>query len=141
MLGKKPRTRSAPGPLAAPTTSSPLCPLSRRRAGFGASHSDEMPLVFQQFGLPGRPQENASDRAMSEIITAYWTNFAKNGDPNGAGLPDWPAYSNASPHAMHFIADTAHAGPVVHEEGLKELDAYFEWRRTEESPASGVQEK
>jgi para-nitrobenzyl esterase len=100
-----------------------------------------MPLVFQQFGLPGRPQENASDRAMSEIITQYWTNFAKTGDPNGPGLPDWPAYSNARPQAMHFLADTAHTGPVVHEEGLRGLDAYFEWRRTQESPAGGVQEK
>jgi len=119
----------------------PEYPANSPRAGFGAAHSDAMPLVFQQFGLPGRPQENASDRAMSEIITAYWTNFAKTGDPNGTGLPDWPAYSNARPQAMHFLADTAHAGPVVHEEGLRGLDAYFEWRRAEESPAGGVPEK
>jgi len=119
----------------------PEYPADSPKAGFGAAHSDEMPLVFQQFGLPGRPQENASDRAMSEIIVNYWTNFAKSGDPNGPGLPDWPAYSNARPQAMHFLADTAHAGPVVDEEGLKELDAYFEWRRAEESPASGVQER
>ncbi len=119
----------------------PEYPADSPKAGFGSAHSDEMPLVFQQFGLPGRPQENASDRAMSEIITQYWTNFAKTGDPNGPGLPDWPAYSNARPQAMHFLAETAHAGPVVHEEGLRGLDAYFEWRRTQESPAGGVQEK
>ncbi len=40
-----------------------------------------------------------------------------------------------------FLADTAHAGPVVHEEGLRELDAYFEWRRTEESPSNDIPEK
>jgi para-nitrobenzyl esterase len=108
----------------------PEYPAGSPKAGFGAAHSDEMPLVFQQFGLPGRPTANASDQAMSEIITIYWTNFAKSGDPNGAGLPIWPAYSNAKPQAMHFLADTAQAGPVINKEGLEELDAYFEWRRT-----------
>jgi len=29
------------------------------------------------------------DRETSNILRAYWTNFAKNGDPNGAGLPLW----------------------------------------------------
>jgi para-nitrobenzyl esterase len=59
-----------------------------------------------------------------------WTNFAKTGDPNGAGLPNWPAHSDAKSQAMHFVAGTAQAGPLVNEEGLKALDAYFEWRRT-----------
>jgi len=116
----------------------PEYPADSPKAGFGAAHSDEMPLVFQQFGLPGRPQATDSDRAMSDIITTYWTNFAKSGDPNGHSLPDWPAYSNEKPQTMYFLYDKAYAGPVVHEEGLRELDAYFEWRRTEESPASGV---
>ena len=59
-------------------------------------------------------------------------------DPNGAGLPNWPAYSNAKPQAMHFVAGTAKAGPVVNEEWLNVLDSYFEWRRTGDTPAKSV---
>jgi para-nitrobenzyl esterase len=99
------------------------------KAGFGAAHSDEMPLVFHQFGLPGRPAKNDIDVAMSEIIISYWTNFAKYGDPNGKGLPEWPAYSDKKPLAMHFLFDKAEAGPVVNMDGLKVLDEYFKWRR------------
>jgi para-nitrobenzyl esterase len=113
----------------------PEYPAGSPKAGYGAAHSDEMPLVFQQFGLPGRPQASVIDQVMSEIITTYWTNFAKTGDPNGAGLPNWPAFSNAKPQAMHFIAGKAKAGSVVNEDGLKALDAYFEWRRTASAPA------
>jgi len=118
----------------------PEYPAGSPRAGFGAAHSDEMPLVFQQFGLPGRPQPNPQDQALSEMIVTYWTNFAKTGDPNGAGLPKWPAYSNEISRAMYFLADTADVGPVVNEEGLKALDAYFEWRRanaTAHDPRTG----
>jgi para-nitrobenzyl esterase len=116
----------------------PEYPAGSPQAGFGAAHSAEMPLVFQQFGLPGRPRATALDQALSEIITTYWTNFAKTGNPNGTGLPNWPAYSNAKPQAMHFAAGAAQAGPVVNEEGLKALDAYFEWRRTGDAPAKGA---
>jgi len=113
-------------------------PADSPKAGFGAAHSDEMPLVFQQFGLPGRPPANALDQTMSEIISTYWTNFAKIGDPNGAGLPNWPAYGNAKLQVMHFVAGAAKAGPVVNEEGLKALDSYFEWHRTDAASARSI---
>lgn len=28
---------------------------------------------------------------LADIMSSYWANFIKNGDPNGEGLPNWPA--------------------------------------------------
>jgi para-nitrobenzyl esterase len=35
------------------------------------------------------------DRALSQDMPRYWSNFAKSGDPNGPGLAPWPAFSGA----------------------------------------------
>lgn len=54
----------------------------------GARHGVEMQYVF------GHPNPKApwtdADRKLSQTMAAYWTNFAKTGDPNGPGLPAWP---------------------------------------------------
>jgi carboxylesterase type B len=34
----------------------------------------------------------ADDQQMIDLMTGYWTQFAKAGDPNRAGLPPWPKY-------------------------------------------------
>jgi len=35
-------------------------------------------------------------------MSSYWANFAKTGDPNGNGLPQWPAYSTSNKIVMVF---------------------------------------
>jgi len=62
-------------------------------------------------------------------MAAYWTNFAKHGDPNGQGVPQWPAFRDANPVTMWF-QQTAHTGSVPSADALKLLDEYFAWRRT-----------
>jgi para-nitrobenzyl esterase len=61
-----------------------------------ASHVTEIPFVFgtltpqQVIGSTAPPAE--ADRALAQTIMSYWVNFAMRGDPNGSGLPFWPAY-------------------------------------------------
>jgi para-nitrobenzyl esterase len=50
-----------------------------------------------------------SDRQASNVIQGYWTNFAKTGNPNGGGLPEWPRYDPASARFLEFGTD----GPVA----------------------------
>ncbi len=80
-------------------------------------HSGELPYVFGWAQLPAYHVMGATygpaDAALSEQMQGYWTNFAKTGDPNGAGLPNWPAYRGSSPALMHFTAQgSAAASPL-----------------------------
>jgi para-nitrobenzyl esterase len=52
--------------------------------------------------LPWRDE----DRKVSALMMDYWSNFAKTGDPNGPGLPKWPAYNrSAEKSVMHLSAE------------------------------------
>jgi para-nitrobenzyl esterase len=101
-------------------------------AGYGARHASELPYVFRQLTEHGRPAPTPKDEALSEMMRTYWTNFVKTGDPNGAGLPNWPSYSRANPLTLHIQAGDTKPGPVVNENGLKVLDEYFASRRKAE---------
>jgi para-nitrobenzyl esterase len=58
----------------------------------GAAHSAEIQYAMGNLDLDPRYTWEADDRKVSEIMQGYFANFIKTGNPNGPGLPNWPAY-------------------------------------------------
>jgi para-nitrobenzyl esterase len=96
----------------------------------GSGHGSDVPYAFQTLsgGRGGAPKPE--DLKLSDIISSYWVNFAKTGDPNGPGLPKWPAFTENDQQAMVFDAAPG-ARPVPNLDKLKAFDAYMSWRREE----------
>jgi para-nitrobenzyl esterase len=88
------------------------------REATGAVHGAEVPYVFGTVS-----KDWAIDRAISDTIQEYWTNFARTGNPNGAKLRTWPEFSEPARAYIEFTSD----GPVAGE-GLRQpfCDLYME---------------
>jgi para-nitrobenzyl esterase len=74
-----------------------------------AYHSDELEYVFGTLDTRPGAEWRPEDRKLSEEVMDYWTNFAKTGDPNGPGLPEWPKYGKDD--ALIHLDRTITAGP------------------------------
>jgi para-nitrobenzyl esterase len=86
------------------------------------------PRVIPDISSPMLAMESETDRKMAAEMSSYWVNFAKNGDPNGRGLPNWPRFKdrNAPPHILgetkeHPSAETLNAYDAKYAAMLKML--------------------
>jgi para-nitrobenzyl esterase len=71
----------------------------------GAPHATEIPYVFDTVAAKYGAKLTATDEKAARTVNAYWTNFAKTGDPNGPGLAPWPRYDAAKDQLMNFQPD------------------------------------
>ena len=61
----------------------------------GPVHTAELPYLFANWNNVAPPAGKglaAASQTLSTTMLGYWRNFVTNGNPNGPGLPDWPAY-------------------------------------------------
>ena len=71
----------------------------------GAQHATDIPFFFDTTAIKYGDKTTAKDLAVGKTISRYVTNFAKTGNPNGGGLPDWPRYTRSGDMLIDFAAD------------------------------------
>lgn len=71
----------------------------------GAQHATDIPFFFDTAAIKYGDETTARDVAMGRTMSAYLSNFARTGDPNGSGLPIWPRYARTTDQIMDFAAD------------------------------------
>jgi para-nitrobenzyl esterase len=103
----------------------------------GSKHAGEIEYVFQtlksQEGVPW----TEDDFKVSDAMSSYWTNFVKNGNPNGPGLPEWPAYSSRDGfQLMHLSGRSIQAAADQLHDRYEFLDA--QTAKALEKPGAGA---
>ncbi|MDR1729012.1 MAG: carboxylesterase family protein [Acidobacteriota bacterium] len=87
---------------------------------YGAFHSAELGYALHTLHKWRRPF-TGTDRTLEKAMSSYWVNFAKTGDPNGAGLPAWKAFDGTAPSVME-LGDAVKATALPFQGQLRLLD-------------------
>jgi para-nitrobenzyl esterase len=81
-------------------------PAARERSRYGAGHGSDIAFVFNTLNARRGAQEpTADEKELARIMNTYWTNFAKTGNPNGNGLPNWPVYDPKKEEILNVDLD------------------------------------
>ena len=68
-----------------------------------AYHCSELPFVFNNITLSEMATGGGKTaQALADKMSQAWINFARTGNPNHNGLPEWPAYTRDGGATMIF---------------------------------------
>ena len=89
-----------------------------KRLRLGAHHGEE--LFFLSDSFPADWEHTNEDKHLGELLRGYWAEFAKTGDPNFDGAPQWPAFDSNS---GEYLEIGAHIGLGPISERIRTLEA------------------
>jgi len=89
----------------------------------GATHTADLAYMFDN--EPPRSPWTDVDKKLADTMSSYWANFAATGNPNGKGLPEWPAYSVKKGEKNIVLGDTVMTGPAIDPAMLAFYDSYY----------------
>ena len=95
-------------------------------AALGAFHSAEIVFVFNNIELYKNTQYvpfEKKHQTLSDVMSAYWVQFAKTGNPNKGGLPEWPAYDSSKDQYIEF-GEVVKVGQGLRKEKLDMWDNF-----------------
>lgn len=73
---------------------------------------------------PGDGVWTDADRRLADTMAGYWVNFARTGNPNGAGLPLWPGFADSQQVMVLGEAPGTLSAPV--DEQLRVFDGVYD---------------
>jgi para-nitrobenzyl esterase len=89
----------------------------------GATHTADLQYMFNN------PPPNVTwtdiDKQLAETMSSYWVNFATTGNPNGKGLPEWPAYSGKKGAKNIVLGDSVMVGQGIDPSMIAFYDSFY----------------